>query len=509
MRAAVLIGFVLSTLMVIGVLSNDKKFVCYYGSWAVYRNGKGAFSVDNIDPFLCTHLIYSFVGLNVNGTIRVLDPWNDLEENWGRGAMKQFNNLKRYNPKLRTLVAIGGWNEGSMVYSGVAKNSALRSRLARDAADFCLTHGFDGFDLDWEYPGQRDGDPSVDRENFSLLLAEMREEFDKKGLLLTAAVASTQTSASISYNIPEVAKFVDFINVMAYDLHGPWEPLTGHNAPLLPGPHDISPLQYELNVEAVVRFWLQSGAPAEKLVLGLPLYGRSFTLRFDNNHTIGAATSGPGQGGQYSYEAGFLGYNEVCEKLMFSKWNRCWDDDQKVPYAYSGNQWVGYDDEESLTLKVDLIKQYGLAGAMVWSIETDDFHGSCGEKNVLLNTIARELELVPPPPTPSTTTEGSTQTTTTTPDSTTTTSSTATPTTTVESTQTATTTTPGSTSSTTIDPQQCPGIGYFRDAHDCSKFYYCDGTTRFEFRCAIGLYFDETILACNWAHLVDCKPLTD
>lgn len=96
-----------------------ERIVCYYGTWSTYRHGNGAFNVANIDANLCTHLIYTFFGLTASGTVRIIDPYLDLEENWGRGNIKQFNGLKLINPKLKTLAAVGGWNEGSYIFSQV------------------------------------------------------------------------------------------------------------------------------------------------------------------------------------------------------------------------------------------------------------------------------------------------------------------------------------------------------------------------------------------------------
>lgn len=93
--------------------------VCYFSSWAVYRPGKGKFDVEDIDPFLCTHAIYAFTGLGSDYRIKSLDPWNDLYDDYGKGAFMRFTNLKTRNPSLKTLVAIGGWNEGSEKYSMV------------------------------------------------------------------------------------------------------------------------------------------------------------------------------------------------------------------------------------------------------------------------------------------------------------------------------------------------------------------------------------------------------
>lgn len=151
-----------------------EKLLCYYGTWATYRPGNGAFNVRDIDPSLCTHAIYSFVGINADATIKVLDPNLDLEENGGKGNIKKFVSLKSANPRLKTMVAIGGWNEGSAKFSAVAANQELRVQFAENAAAFCKKYGFDGLDMDWEYPAQRDGNPAIDRANFVLMLRELR-----------------------------------------------------------------------------------------------------------------------------------------------------------------------------------------------------------------------------------------------------------------------------------------------------------------------------------------------
>lgn len=103
----------------IATLVKKKKVVCYFGSWSVYRFGAGKFDVEGIDPFIRTHVIFGFAGLGDNNTIVSLDPENDISENGGKGALLRFTGLKNLNPKLKTLLAIGGWSEGSEKYSKV------------------------------------------------------------------------------------------------------------------------------------------------------------------------------------------------------------------------------------------------------------------------------------------------------------------------------------------------------------------------------------------------------
>lgn len=198
--------------------------MCYYGSWGVYRPGIGHIEVEDIEPELCTHLVYSFAGLDViQNTIVSLDPWNDLPGGNNKDSYRKFINLKEKNPCLKTLIAIGGWNEKSKKYSVVSSTNfhkfpkvnflflqmafddASRKSFADKALRFLTQYEFDGLDFDWEYPGDRGGIPE-DKENFVLLLKELRERFQKWGFMLTVAVGAMDNIVSTSYNIKEIAQ---------------------------------------------------------------------------------------------------------------------------------------------------------------------------------------------------------------------------------------------------------------------------------------------------------------
>ncbi|KAF2895979.1 hypothetical protein ILUMI_10196 [Ignelater luminosus] len=380
-----LTALVLLTILAFASSATDK-VVCYYGSWAAYRPGNGRFEVEDIDPTLCTHLIYAFVGLNPNGSIRIIDPNLDIN----KGGFKRFNALKSRNPKVKTLISIGGWNEKSEVFAEVASTSHLRTAFVNNALNFVKTHGFDGFDLDWEYPGERGGS-SCDWSNFSLLVKEFKQVFKQHGLLITAAVGATASLIRSSYEVPILSANLDFINVMTYDLHGEWEKVTGHHSPLHAAPHETTPSQLELNIEACIDAWIKNGAAPEKLFLGVASFGHSFTLDNAANNRLGAPASQPGLPGPYTKQAGTLGYNEVCEMQMHEPWNVTWFDPQRVPYAYRANQWVGYDTKISIALKVYHAQSLRLGGMMVWSIDTDDFRGICGPKYPLITAINENL----------------------------------------------------------------------------------------------------------------------
>lgn len=119
--------------------------------------------------------MYAFFGIEENGDLRIIDPYLDLEENGGRGNIRKFNALKLQNPTLKTFAAIGGWNEGSKNFSVVANDPERRQRFVRSVVHFIQRHGFDGLDLDWEYPNQRHNLTFDDKTNYVTLLRELRE----------------------------------------------------------------------------------------------------------------------------------------------------------------------------------------------------------------------------------------------------------------------------------------------------------------------------------------------
>ncbi|XP_062559638.1 acidic mammalian chitinase-like [Armigeres subalbatus] len=347
------------------------KVVCYFGSWATYRTGNGKFDVEDINPNLCTHIIYSFVGLDATtNTVKSLDTWNDVSLK----SLQRFIALKSKNPSVKLMLAIGGWNEGSTSYSNMAASSSSRKTFIDSVVNFLQTNGFDGFDIDWEYPTQRGGS-AQDRTNFVTLLSELRTRFSSLGYLLSIAVGASKDLLSTAYNVPEINKYVDFVNLMTYDFHSFWDGKTGHNAPLYAASWEGSSSIF--NIDASVRGWLDGGLTSSKLVLGVPAYAQTYTLASSGSNGVGASVSAGGSAGPYSQQAGFLTYLEVCE-ILKTGYTKVWDDVQKVPYAYLGSQWISYDDVTSIGLKVAYAKSKNLGGVMVWSIESEDDKNVCG-----------------------------------------------------------------------------------------------------------------------------------
>lgn len=150
-----------------------------------------------------------------------------------------------------------------------------------------------------------------------LNLPELREAFEaeaqeikKPRLLLTAAVPVGPDNIKAGYDVPAVASYLDFINLMAYDFHGKWERETGHNAPLY-SPSTDSEWRKQLSVDHAASLWVKLGAPKEKLIIGMPTYGRTFTLSNTEKYKVNSPATGGGKAGEYTKEAGFLAYYEV------------------------------------------------------------------------------------------------------------------------------------------------------------------------------------------------------
>jgi len=364
----------------------EYKIVCYYTNWAQYRPEGGEFWPEDVDPTLCTHMIFSF-GTIKNGELATFEP-NDDE------VIGRLMALKKKNANLKFLFAVGGWNAASDGFKDIVASDQAMKHFVDTSIVFLNKYNFDGLDLDWEYPGLRErGSKPAHKQAFTKLVETLSAAFKKldKPLLLSAAVAAGKWYASQAYEIAKIAKALDWIDVMSYDLHGSWERSAGIHTALHPRKGEQG-ANRELNVAGAINIWLKGGCPPEKLVMGMGMYGRSFKLPSWSSATPvpGTQVQGAGAEGKFTGEAGFVAYYEICNYIK-SGYTVKYHPEHKAMYAYSTKEhnWVGYDDPKTLAIKLDYLKTKDLGGAMIWAIDLDDFSGKfCDQgKYPLLTTI--------------------------------------------------------------------------------------------------------------------------
>ncbi|KAH9419275.1 Cht3p [Dermatophagoides pteronyssinus] len=519
---------------------NPMRIVCYVGTWSVYHK-VDPYTIEDIDPFKCTHLMYGFAKIDeYKYTIQVFDPFQDDNHNsWEKHGYERFNNLRLKNPELTTMISLGGWYEGSEKYSDMAANPTYRQQFVQSVLDFLQEYKFDGLDLDWEYPGSRLGNPKIDKQNYLTLVRELKEAFEPFGYLLTAAVSPGKDKIDVAYELKELNQLFDWMNVMTYDYHGGWENVFGHNAPLYKRPDETDELHTYFNVNYTMHYYLNNGATRDKLVMGVPFYGRAWSIEDRSKVKLGDPAKGMSPPGFITGEEGVLSYIELCQLFQKEEWHIQYDEYYNAPYGYNGKIWVGYDDLASISCKLAFLKELGVSGVMIWSLENDDFKGHCGPKYPLLNKVHNMINgdeknsyecllgpstTTPTPTTPSTpstttptpTTPSTPSTTTPTPTtpstpSTTTptpttpsTPSTTTPTPTTPSTPSTTTPTPTTTDSTSETPKyttyidghliKCYKQGYLPHPTDVHKYLVCE--------------YIATPNGGWWVHIMDCPKGT-
>lgn len=323
-----------------------------------YVNDRALPSVTSADARKLTHINIAF------GLVRDGEVTTSHLENLGF-----LSRLREFNPKLKILLSIGGWGAGG--FSEAAATSEGRRRFAQTSVEALVAADLDGLDLDWEYPCYSQAGIASspdDKYTFSLLLEEMRKELDKQGAkdnrhyLLTIAVGADQYFID-GTEMHLVQEYLDWVQLMTYDMRGGFQTLTGHHTNLFTPTGDL----FRISVDASVAMFVQAGVPQDKIVIGAAFYSRMWkNTPNENNGLHQMTTSSGGYGPVYS--------DLVAKYINKNGYIRYWDDEAKAPYLFDGSSFITYDDEESLRAKCNYVIANNLAGIMFWEYSCDTTH---------------------------------------------------------------------------------------------------------------------------------------
>ncbi|GLT85384.1 hypothetical protein SLE2022_035750 [Rubroshorea leprosula] len=322
----------------------------YYPSWR-------SFSPSDVDTSLFTHILYAFlIPNNVTYKFEIDNSMTLLLSNFTA-------TLHNKTPSVKALFSIGGGGDSTQaLLARMASSQTTRQTFINSAIETARNLGFDGIDIDWEYPQTQE-----EMQDLESLFQEWRqaikaeaEATNRAPLLLTAAVnfsVKILWPVPLSYPVQSINQNLDWVNAMCYDYHGNWDTsVTGAPAALYDPNSNVS-TSYGLTS------WVQAGVDPKKVVMGLPLYGRTWTLRDPNQHNIGSPAVGVGPGVD--------GVLTLAEVEQFNKEKNAtvvYDTATGSTYSFAGTSWIGYDDATSVNTKIRYAKSLGLGGYFLFAI---------------------------------------------------------------------------------------------------------------------------------------------
>ncbi|KGT86196.1 hypothetical protein NG99_26290 [Erwinia typographi] len=367
-------------------IASKRKVIGYFPEWGVY-DAHDNFTPDKVAWDQISHLNYGFAVVTKEGVVEVHDTYK------GPGLMRDIAQ-RTARANVSNMISIGGYTNSQLcvlycddaenalnVFEAATATPAGVERLANSIVAHTEQWGFDGVDIDWEYPTTEKAGAQ-----FTSLVQSLRTKLDALGIKkdkyyqLTAAV--TANYANIPYINPKVtAPLLDTVNVMTYDYHGAFDNITGHNSPLYANSKDVN---QKFNIDSTMKEYnLVYGVPKEKLLVGLSWYGRAWG-NVANKEIVSGLPGflNPGEAavhGQWDNKDELNGVNPyyvVKNKSLSQQYQRFWDEQAKVPYllstaAGSKGEFHSYDDVESITGKVNYIKKEGYGGAIIWELSGD------------------------------------------------------------------------------------------------------------------------------------------
>ncbi|KAI3333797.1 chitinase [Ustulina deusta] len=350
---------------------SELKNAVYFVNWGVYgRNYKPA----QLPVSQITHALYAFANLQSTGEVYSSDEYADIQQHYDGdswndvgnnvyGAVKQLYLHKKKNRNLKVLLSIGGWTYSQNGnFASAVSSDANRATFAKTSVALMKDWGFDGIDVDWEYPKD-----DAEATNSVLLLKAIRSELNSysnlygNGYHFLLTVASPAGPQDYNHQkLKDMADVLDFINLMAYDYAGSWDATAGHQTNLYPNPANNASTPF--STDRAVTDYLNAGVPGTKLMLGMPVYGRAF----QNTDGPGKPYNGVGSG---SWEQGIWDYKALPRPDSTEQYDSVAD----ATYSYDSNSrtMVTYDTVDMVRKKVDYLKSKGLAGSMFWEASGD------------------------------------------------------------------------------------------------------------------------------------------
>lgn len=356
-------------------LQAQKEIVGYYPNWQWYDRGQ-LVNPETIHYEKYDVINYAFFRPMPDGSITSTDSWAD--ENLLLGPMiwwpDPHNDSTRSLPYLarqagvKVLPAIGGWNDSNH-FPAIAADPVKRQTFVNACINLIETYKFDGIDLDWEYPGYAPhGGSPADKENFTLLLHDLRQALDEHSVqtdneyLLTSCFGPANSHMQ-HIDWENVLPLVDKVNLMTYDFHGSWDPESNHHTPLW-APAVGDP---DWCLHGAYTLITQSyGVPAEKINVGVAFYGKAFA----NCTQLYGPHTGYDGSTFWEDEGQPLYYNILLKMDMFTRY---WDDQVKCPFLLGNsiNTFVTYDDPVSIGYKAQYVMDNDIGGVIIWEITGD------------------------------------------------------------------------------------------------------------------------------------------
>lgn len=411
----------------------------FFANWDRYARN---YFVNQIPADKINQIEYAFAFPTATGCA-LSDQWSDYEAPTWSGAnsvdgvaddpsnpdqhvfgnFNQLLKLKAAHPNLRIEISIGGWT-GSKWFSDVAATPQSRRAFVASCLDLFIRGNlpndpttiwppqsggagviaglFDGINIDWEFPGIDPGNGAHfapgDRHNATLLLREFRHQLDEYGAstgkhyLLTNDIPGGNVNSSGSWELHQVAETVDWIDLMTFDFHGSWDPITAFNSPFSFDPREPAlgngVIQWTWNTAGSVGYFLQNGVPARKILVGVPFYGKEYVNVPGAEHGLYQPHGAPPANDSPTYhdlvDTGLADANltpigptaATGSGAGVNGFTRYFNVRAGAPWLYNpalnGGTFISYVDPQSVAARVALVRALGLRGAFAWEVSNDD-----------------------------------------------------------------------------------------------------------------------------------------